>query len=83
MKRRSLALALTFFALLPRGIGAQANAVLGTAINGTYPYTTADVQFVGSRVFTQMMLPSFIKGQDLPSLQRAFPRYKDSLAETA
>jgi hypothetical protein len=47
------------------------------------PVATADVQFVGSRVFTQMMLPSFIKGEDLASLQRAFPRYKDSLAETA
>ena len=47
------------------------------------PLATADVQFVGSRAFTQVMLPRFIKGADLPSLQRAFPRYKDSLAETA
>ncbi|MEI8188424.1 MAG: hypothetical protein WCI75_01750 [candidate division NC10 bacterium] len=47
------------------------------------PVATADVQFVGSRAFTQTMLPRFIKGQDLPSLQRAFPRYKDSLAEPA
>jgi len=38
---------------------------------------------VGSRAFTQMMLPGFIRGEDLASLQRAFPRYKDSLAETA
>jgi len=35
---------------LPRGIGAQANAVLGTAINGTYPYTTADVHFVSGMI---------------------------------
>ena len=47
------------------------------------PVAAAEVQFVGSRVFTQMMLPGFIKGEDLASLQRAFPRYKDSLAGDA
>jgi hypothetical protein len=47
------------------------------------PVAIAGVQFAGSRAFTQVMLPRFIKGEDLPSLQRAFPRYKDSLAETA
>jgi len=45
-----------------------------------HPVAVAEVQFVGSRAFTQVMLPRFIRGEDLASLQRAFPRYKDALA---
>jgi hypothetical protein len=48
------------------------------------PLATAAVQFVGSRAFTQMMLPGFIQeGGGLAALQRAFPRYKDQLTGKA
>lgn len=46
------------------------------------PVASAEVEFAGSRAFSKVMLPKFIKGEDLASLQRAFPRYKDSLTDT-
>ena len=47
------------------------------------PVASVEVEFAGSKAFSKIMLPKFIKGEDLASLQRAFPRYKDSLTETA
>jgi hypothetical protein len=46
------------------------------------PVASAEVEFAGSKAFSKVMLPKFIRGKDLASLQRAFPRYKDSLTET-
>jgi hypothetical protein len=65
----------------PKGRIWQAEALILTA--DWRPVAAAEVQFAGSRAFTHMMLPGFIRGEDLSSLQHAFPRYKDSLAETA
>jgi hypothetical protein len=45
------------------------------------PVASAEVEFAGSRAFSKVMLPKFIRGEDLASLQRAFPRYKDSLTD--
>jgi hypothetical protein len=43
------------------------------------PVATAEVEFAGSRAFSKVMLPRFIKGTDADaaSLRRTFPRYKD------
>ncbi|HYL80739.1 MAG TPA: hypothetical protein VEU07_08000 [Candidatus Acidoferrum sp.] len=42
------------------------------------PVATADVQFVGSRAFTKIMLSRFLPGNDPSALQRAFPKYAAS-----
>jgi hypothetical protein len=47
------------------------------------PVATAEVQFAGSRAFTRTMLPCFILGDELPAVQRAFPRYAEVLAAPA
>ena len=39
------------------------------------PVATAEVQFVGSRAFTKVMLSRFLPGSDASALRRAFPRY--------
>lgn len=42
------------------------------------PVATAEVQFVGSRAFTKVMLSRFVSGNDPAALRRAFPRYAES-----
>jgi hypothetical protein len=42
------------------------------------PVATAEVQFVGSRAFTRVMLSRFVSGNDPAALRRAFPRYAES-----
>jgi hypothetical protein len=48
-----------------------------------HPIASAEVEFAGSRAFSKVMLPGFVVGRDAGSLGRAFPRYKDSLTESA
>ena len=42
------------------------------------PVATAEVQFVGSRAFTKIMLSRFLPGNDPSALRRAFPKYAAS-----
>ncbi len=40
------------------------------------PVATAEVQFVGSRAFTKVMLSRFLPGNDPSAIRRAFPKYE-------
>jgi hypothetical protein len=40
------------------------------------PVATAEVQFVGSRAFTKIMLSRFLPGNDPSAIRRAFPKYE-------
>jgi len=42
---------------------------------GWSPVATAEVQFVGSRAFTKIMLSRFLPGDGPSAIRRAFPRY--------
>jgi hypothetical protein len=64
----------------PKGRIWQTQALIVT--QDWQPLASAEVEFAGSKAFSKVMLPKFIKGEDLASLQRAFPRYKDSLTDT-
>ncbi len=47
------------------------------------PVATAEVQFVGSRAFSKMMLPRFLPMNDRLAIRRAFPRVEDAGAAGA
>lgn len=65
----------------PKGRIWQTEVLIVTA--DWQPVAAAEVEFAGSRAFSKVMLPRFVVGRDAESLGRAFPRYKDSLAEDA
>jgi len=57
----------------PRGRLWQSKAIIVTA--DWQPVATSEVQFVGSRAFTKMMLSGFAADENPAALRRVFPRY--------